>query len=133
MNNKIKSEEYRKLSISALVTGILAISLAILLFFSPKIDSLVKLLNVSPDIFIPLVLPIFYLISIFRKSIALITPVVIGLSIAAVVCGSIDLKRIKSGRYSNKGRGFDIAGIVLGGIFILFILVFLLLEVFIFH
>jgi len=55
--------------------------------------------------------------------------VVLGLSITAVVSGSIDLKRIKTDHYSNKGRGFDIAGIVLGGIFILFILVFLLLEV----
>ena len=42
-----------------------------------------------------------------------------GLPIAALICGSIDLKRIKAGRYSRKGRGFDIAGIVLAGIFIL--------------
>jgi len=55
--------------------------------------------------------------------------VLYGLPIAAIVCGSIDLKGIKAGRYSNKGKGFDIAGIVLGGIFILFVLVFLLLEV----
>lgn len=57
----------------------------------------------------------------------------LGLSIAAVVCGSIDLKRIKAGRYSNKGRGFDIAGIVLGGIPILIFLVFVPLELIVPH
>ncbi|MBL7124453.1 MAG: DUF4190 domain-containing protein [Actinobacteria bacterium] len=101
MNNNIKSEKYRKLSISALITGILAYTLGGPLIFSPPIYSI--------------------LISIFGKSIDLIFPMVIGLlSITAVICGSIDLKRIKAGSYSNKGSGFDIAGIVLGGIFILF-------------
>ena len=47
-----------------------------------------------------------------------------GLAIAAVVSGSIDLKRIKAGRYSNKGMGLDIAGIVMGGIPLLIISLF---------
>lgn len=86
MNNKIKSEKYRKLSIAALVTGILVYSLVIPLLFS--------------SLLLPTILfPIF-------------SPIILGLSIAAVVCGSIDLKKIKAGRYNNKGRGFDIAGIV---------------------
>lgn len=38
------------------------------------------------------------------------------LGIAAIVCGAIDFKRIKEGKSSIKGRGFDIAGIVLGSI-----------------
>jgi len=88
MDNKIKSEKYRKLSIAALVTGILA--------FSPFF------LQLGPIQFM-----------------------LFGLPITAVVCGSIDLKRIQAGRYSRKGRGFDIAGIVLGGIPILFVLVML--------
>ena len=86
MDNKSKSEKFRKLSIAALVCGILV--------FSPF------LLQLGP-----------------------IQPMLWGLPIAAVVCGSIDLKRIKAGLYSRKGRGFDIAGIVLGGIPILYVLV----------
>ena len=35
-------------------------------------------------------------------------------SIAAIVCGSIDLVRTKSGLSNKKGRKLDIAGIVLG-------------------
>jgi hypothetical protein len=54
--------------------------------------------------------------------------IIFGLPIAAVVCGSIDLKSIQAGRYSRKGRGFDIAGIVLGAIFILVGLVFVFLQ-----
>jgi len=92
MNNKIKSEKYRKLSVAGLITGILAAGLGIPAYFFP-----------------------IFLIA------------VLGLSIAAVVCGSIDLKRIKAGRYSNKGMGFDLTGIVLGVIPILALLVFIML------
>ncbi len=41
--------------------------------------------------------------------------------------GYIDLKRIKAGLYGKKGKGFDIAGIVLGGAIVLFALFFVLL------
>ena len=44
---------------------------------------------------------------------------VICLPLPAIVCGSIDLKRIRTGRYSNKGKSLDIVGIVLGSVFIL--------------
>ena len=100
MNNKIKSEKYRKLSIAALVTSILAYGLGIILSQSP----------LRGDIFGIIVWGLFVLL------------------IAAVVCGSIDLKKIQTGRNSKKGRGFDIAGIVLGGIPILILLVYLPLE-----
>jgi len=106
MNNKIKSEKFRKLSVAALVTGILAFSLIALNWT----------IDYEFSFYIIIIVKIFDFASF-------------GLLIAAVVCGSIDLKRIKAGRYSNKGRGFDITGIVLGGIFILFYLVFLLLKV----
>jgi len=59
--------------------------------------------------------------------------IVPGLSITAVVCGSIDLKRIRAGLYSKKGKGFDIAGIVLGGVIILFALFFILGEIIVPH
>ena len=43
----------------------------------------------------------------------------IGFPAAAIVCGSVDLKRIKAGRYNNKGKGFSITGIVLGAVFLI--------------
>ena len=55
---------------------------------------------------------------------------VICLPIPAIICGSIDLKRIKSGRYSNKGKSLDITGIVLGSVFILLAVWFILVEIF---
>ena len=105
MNNKIKSEKYRKLSVAALVTGILAVSLGAIFFLRPSDD----FMNIPNGV---------------MNAIVGTPPQV--LLIAAVVCGSIDLIRIKAGRYSNKGRGFDIAGIVLGGTPIFALLVLLL-------
>ena len=43
----------------------------------------------------------------------------IGLPLTAIVCGSVDLKRIKAGRCSNKGKGFSITGVVLGAVFLI--------------
>ena len=40
----------------------------------------------------------------------------VALGIAGIVCGAIDLNRIKEGKSSEKGRGFDIAGIILGAV-----------------
>ncbi|MCL4378261.1 MAG: DUF4190 domain-containing protein [Actinobacteria bacterium] len=36
-----------------------------------------------------------------------------GASLAALICGIIDLVKIKNGESSPKGRGLDIAGIIL--------------------
>jgi hypothetical protein len=112
MNKEVKKERYRKLSIAALVTGILA--------FSPLF------MRLGPTIvkFIPSLIDNIAVLRLITS----IQFLFFGLPIAAVVCGSIDLKRIKAGRYSRKGRGFDIAGIVLGGVFILIVLVFVYLE-----
>ena len=104
MNNQVNPGKFRKLSISALVTGILGYSLIIIFkWFSltsyPGIDMGRLILN-------------FTIIGIFA----------IGLPVAAIVCGSIDLSRIKAGSYSNKGRGFDITGIALGAVFIILFL-----------
>ena len=104
MNNTVKSEKFRKLSIAALVTGILGYSLILIgMWFSinsyPGIDTGRLILN-------------FTIIGIFG----------IFLPVAAIVCGSIDLKKIQAGLYSNKGRGLDITGIVLGSILFLVML-----------
>ena len=46
---------------------------------------------------------------------ALITGL-LGMSIVPIILGAIDLSKIKRGEASQAGRGFDIAGIVLGAI-----------------
>jgi hypothetical protein len=116
MNNTVKSEKYRKLSITALVTGILAVSLVGFwssVWFSFSIVDVLQISNVPLSV-------------IWAASPMLIA---LGLSITAVVCGSIDLKRIRAGLYGRKGKGFDITGIVLGGVIILFALVFVLGDI----
>jgi biotin transporter BioY len=81
MNSTVKSEKYRKLSTAALVTGILGLSpillynflwMPISIFLSKFVES-----NIIPYIILPFIVA------------------ALGLSIAAVVCGSIDLNRIK--------------------------------------
>ncbi len=105
MNNKIKSEKYSKLSIASLVTGILAI---IPVPFFIYIDS---------DFAIPQHDPYAYFLS--GLLLFVIMFYALPLVIAAIVCGSKDLKRVKASRYSYKGWKFDVAGIVLGSIIIL--------------
>ena len=115
MNDTVKSEKYRKLSITALVTGILIVSLVgFQNFLWIPIANFLHFSQISNALLLDIVM--FSSMSI-----------VAGLSITAVVCGSIDLKRIRAGLYSKKGKGFDIAGIVLGGAIVLFALFFVLL------
>jgi hypothetical protein len=114
MNKEVKPVKYRRLSITALVTGILAISFGVLYNFLWM--QIANLLQSSVDVSI---MPYIVLPGI---------GISFGLAITAVVCGSIDLKRIKAGIYTRKGKGFDITGIVLGGLFILLVLWFLLGE-----
>ena len=52
-------------------------------------------------------------------SIAALVTGILGLSIIPVILGSVDLGRIKKGLSGSRGRGFDIAGIVLGAVGIL--------------
>ena len=120
MENEIKPEKYRKLSITALVTGILVVCIGGLynflwMFIADFLQTYVVDVGMIPYIILP------------------VLAIVLGLAIAAVVCGSIDLKRIKKGIYSRKGKGFDIAGIVLGGLFILLAVWFLLGEILVPH
>ncbi|OFW64621.1 MAG: hypothetical protein A2Z35_05260 [Actinobacteria bacterium RBG_19FT_COMBO_36_27] len=49
-------------------------------------------------------------------SIAALITGILGMGIVPIILGAIDMSRIKSGMSSEKGKGFDIAGIVLGSI-----------------
>ena len=113
MSGEAKLEKYRGLSIAALVTGILSIiSFIVIVILSP--------FNAISD----------YGGLVFNfKDFVIYSLPGIGLPVAAIICGSIDLKRIKSGRYSIKGKGWDITGIVLGSIFLLPILLYITLEI----
>jgi hypothetical protein len=116
MDNEIKSEKYRRLSVTALVTGILAISIGGLYNFlwmliADFLQKYVVDVGMMPYIILP------------------VLGIVLGLAIAAVTCGSIDLKRIRTAISSRKGKGFDITGIILGGLFILIVIWFLLGEI----
>jgi len=119
MDDEIKPEKYRKLSVAALVTGILSITFGVLYNFLWM--PIANLLNSSFDVS---VIPFIVLPGV---------GVAFGLAITAVVTGSIDLNRIKKGIYNRKGKGFDITGIVLGGLFILFVLWFALGEILVPH
>jgi len=113
MDNKARLEKYRGLSITALVTGLLSIiSFIIIVILSP--------FEVIADN--------GGLMFSFRNFIIFSLPG-ISLPVTAIVCGSIDLKRIKAGRCSNKGKGLDITGIVLGSVFLLPILLFIAAEI----
>ena len=119
MDNDIKSEKYRKLSVAALVTGILVISLGVIYNFLWMIIGNFLQKFVDAGMMPYIILPVL--------------GIVLGLAIAAVVCGSIDLKRIRNCLYSRKGKGFDITGIVLGGLFILIVIWFMLGEILVPH
>ncbi len=115
MNNKIKSEKFRKLSIAALITGMLPYiyTPVIPLITDPASPFEVYFSNYTSII-------IFFYIGIS-----------LSLAATAIVCGSIDLRRIKAGLSSNKGKGFDKTGIVagsIGSIFILYVFIIVVLQ-----
>jgi len=100
MNNKAKLEKYRGLSIAALVTGLLSVITIPQIFRWSSSFHVINLETLLIKIIIVFIL-------------------VIGFPLTAIVCGSVDLKRIKAGRYSNKGKGFSITAIVLGAVFLI--------------
>jgi hypothetical protein len=64
-------------------------------------------------------------------SIAALVTGILGLSIIPVILGSVDLKRIKRGFASPRGKGFDIAGIVLGAVgIVIWIVVIIIMVIF---
>lgn len=100
MGNKNNQKKYSKLSIASLITGILTYIYVFPMYFLLELDVFGEITE----------LIIFYLL--------------LGLPIAAIACGIIDLKRITRGQCSSKSKGFDIAGIALGSVFI-FVFVYL--------
>ena len=51
------------------------------------------------------------------------------LSVAAIVLGIIEFNKIKKGESSEKGRGMSIAGIILGGVGIVFGIIWLIVVI----
>ena len=104
MGNKNNQEKYSKLSIASLITGILTYICVFPMYLILEWGAFGKITG-----------PIIYLF-------------LLGLPISAIVCGSIDLHRIKRGQYSSKGKGFDIAGIILGSVFILAVIYLVMID-----
>jgi len=106
MNNKANPARYSRLSIVSLITGALTYPIGFYLFcwsMGDRYGEQLKIFRILTNIFIPL-----YLIC---------------LPITAIVCGSIDLIRIRTGRSSNNSKILDIVGIVLGSILITIIII----------
>jgi len=57
-------------------------------------------------------------------AIAALVTGIFGLGIVPIILGAVDMSRIKNGAASEKGKGFDIAGIVLGSLGVLFWIIF---------
>ena len=99
MNNEAKKEKTGALSIAAKVTGLSGLLLAIIL--------------------LTIVLVVVFSVlaknwNIYNTPEFVISTSSIILSISGVAFGAIDLRRIKTGKSSEKGRVFDIVGIVSG-------------------
>jgi uncharacterized membrane protein len=99
MNNETKKEKTGALSIAAKVTGLSGLLLAIIL--------------------LTIVLVVVFSVlaknwNIYNTPEFVISTSSIILSISGVAFGAIDLRRIKTGKSSEKGRVFDIVGIVSG-------------------
>jgi hypothetical protein len=110
-----KSEKFRGLSIAALVTGIIPY------IFTPIIPFILDPASKLSAHFCDFANPIMF------------SYIAIGfiLTITAFVCGIIDLIRIKKGLEVKKGKLFDIAGIILGSIgtiYLILVLVLVLIQ-----
>ena len=101
MNNEAKKEKIGALSIAAKVTGLSGLLLVIILL-TVVLVVVFTILNQNWDI--------------YNTPELIISTSSIILSILGVACGVIDLIRIKKGKSSEKGRAFDIVGIVSGSI-----------------
>ena len=117
MNSISDPDKYRKLPITSLITGLMALTI----FSTPQI----------------IMWSSSYLVTdtqrlIFNFSFGTILGII--LPIVAIVCGSIDLIRIRKGLHRSKVfKGFDITGIVLGSIIFLLVTTFMLGEIIVPH
>ena len=113
INTKTNFKKYKKLPIISLTTRIL--SFTILSF--TKIIKWASSLPFSDNLNLNFGLSITGIIGIC-------------LPITAIVCGSIDLKRIKKGLHKNKVfKGIDITGIVLGSIILFIVVLFIVGDI----
>ena len=100
MNIYPKPERCRVISIASLVYGLLSIiSIPEIFWWSSSF----RIINLKIELIITIIVFILG----------------IGFPLTAILCGAIDLKRIKSGLYSNKGKDLSITGIALGSVFLL--------------
>ncbi|MBU4313927.1 MAG: hypothetical protein KJ821_03935 [Actinobacteria bacterium] len=117
MNSIGNPDKYRKLPITSLITGILALTI----FSAPQV----------------IMWSSRYLITdtqrlIFNFSIGIIIGII--LPVVAIVFGSVDLKRLRKGLHRSKiFKGFDVTGIVLGSIIFLLVTTFMLGELLVPH
>ena len=108
MDNTNSPKKYRNLPIASLVTGILSLTTFTLKAFKILFCSYLYTETAS-KIFSTIFVSIFGL----------------ALPIIAIVCGSIDLARIKKGLHDSRlFKAFDITGIVLGSIIFLVVAIF---------
>ena len=98
---RLKRKKQEHLSIAAKVTGLSGLLLTIILL-TVVLVVVFTVLNKNWNI--------------YNTPEFVISTSSIILSICGVVCGASDLKRIKTGKSSEKGRVFDIVGIVSGSI-----------------
>jgi len=117
MNNTVRSQKYRKLSITSLITGILSLAI----FSVPQLIMWSsKYLNTDTERLI------------FNFGIGIVIGII--LPVIAIVCGSIDLRCIWKGLHRSKlFKGFDITGIILGSIVFLIAASFMLGEIIVPH
>lgn len=108
MNAGVKEESYRKLSITALVTGLLTFTIGFLKAYPESYITISQMIGHTGTLSAEFISYSF--ISIVFG---------LGLPIAAVVCGSIDLQKVVAGVLSDKGKGFDITGIILGSAYLI--------------
>ncbi|MDD5622824.1 MAG: hypothetical protein PHQ09_06675 [Actinomycetota bacterium] len=99
MNNETKKEKIGALATAAKVTGLSGLLLTIILL-TVVLVVVFTVLNKNWNI--------------YNTPEFVISTSSIILSISGIACGAIDLIRIKKGKSSERGRAFDIVGIISG-------------------
>lgn len=107
MKTEVINGKYRKISLTALVTAVLAVTFCLLyfllwVFFDGFLTSFINEYSFMPYIMFSYVLT------------------GVSLTIVAVITAAIDLIKIKTGAHSIYGKRLDLTGIILSSILILF-------------
>jgi hypothetical protein len=108
MNNLINSKKYQNFPITSFITGIVSLTVfslkALKMLFSSYLNT-----DITSKIFSTIIVSVLGL----------------ALPVVAIVCGSIDLLRIKKRLHSIAHfKAFDITGIILGSIVFLIVVIF---------